>query len=271
MDAIVRRGGRRCPLLICCAEDGFSTGILCLLENGADARARGQHRKTALHYARTEDVVYALLDAGADIEAQAGIDRNTPLLLASDEGRNEAVAALIARGADINAADRNGLTPLMTASREGHAVVVELLLAAGADAARTKWNGGTAEQIAREEGQLEVAAILHSFGAGAGAVAAYPVKSSPAKGKGDSKDDDAAAPVGGDALLLDGSMRIEDFLSGVDATFLAGFAVGFHKQDIHTLRDLMRRKLDHDVAGRAGLSVDAREMIRAALHRVRLA
>ncbi|XP_012278218.1 ankyrin repeat domain-containing protein 6 isoform X2 [Orussus abietinus] len=59
-----------------------------------------------------------------------------PLLLAAAGGHQDACNVLLARGADVNAADNSGVTALQRAAAEGHFEVVELLLGHGADVGR---------------------------------------------------------------------------------------------------------------------------------------
>ena len=91
-------------------------------------------------------------------------DQWTPLHIAANCNKIEAVAALISHGADVNARDEWGKTPLMLASIEGHAKVVEALLDAGADkelkATSGDCKGKTALDIARNENKGDVVAIL---------------------------------------------------------------------------------------------------------------
>ena len=70
------------------------------------------------------------------------------LLRAALAGEAEEVRALLGRGADVNAADRDGWTPLMEAASKGHAAVVRLLLDAGADASARSKAGWTALRAA---------------------------------------------------------------------------------------------------------------------------
>ncbi len=55
---------------------------------------------------------------------------------------------LLARGANVNAADNFGGTPLILASWCGHAEVVQALLSAGADKRLMRINGATATELA---------------------------------------------------------------------------------------------------------------------------
>jgi ankyrin repeat protein len=59
-----------------------------------------------------------------------------------------AVDALLALGADVNAADKNGTTPLMRAVRNRCALAVGVLLDAGADVGAHNKRGSTAKQLA---------------------------------------------------------------------------------------------------------------------------
>jgi len=51
---------------------------------------------------------------------------------ASMDGHPEIVQALLAKGAEVNAKDKNGETALMMASKRGQREVMELLIKAGA-------------------------------------------------------------------------------------------------------------------------------------------
>ena len=73
--------------------------------------------------------------------------------------------ALLARGAEANAAGRGGLTALMTASFRGDIDVVEALLAKGADVNAEMADGRTALDAAKEGGRPAVRALLRKAGA----------------------------------------------------------------------------------------------------------
>lgn len=87
-------------------KDGQAAALL--IKAGADVKAkRDEDDYTPLHLAQTEGAVNILLDAGADIEARSK-DGWTPLYTAVYYRQAEAVKALCARGANLEAADNNG-------------------------------------------------------------------------------------------------------------------------------------------------------------------
>lgn len=85
-----------------------AAAVAALVEAGADvnARFRGPHGETPLHWAASSDdvdVLDALLDAGADIEAPgAVIAGGTPLADATAFGQWRAARRLVERGAQTN-------------------------------------------------------------------------------------------------------------------------------------------------------------------------
>ena len=82
---------------------------------------------------------------------------DSPLHQACGWGDAEGVAALLAAGANVNAAGDRGQTPLFQAESTQ---VVDLLLAAGADPAIKDALGKTAETYLRHAGLTEVAAHI---------------------------------------------------------------------------------------------------------------
>lgn len=110
-----------------------------LVGQGADIDARDTYQRTPLHHRSTSWIggVDLLLDLGADIEAQ-DYQGDTPLHAAAKSHKAEAIAALIRRGADVDARNRQGhsvlqiaLATTRNADIEATAKIAQTLLAAG--------------------------------------------------------------------------------------------------------------------------------------------
>jgi uncharacterized protein len=116
---------------------------------------------TALHYAARDgfaDAAVALLDAGLDVNLPTGGDRSTPIVVATINGQYDLAMTLLARGANPNLANANGVAPLFATlnnewalrtwypqptaggeQRTSYLQLLEALLKAGADPnARTR-------------------------------------------------------------------------------------------------------------------------------------
>lgn len=116
-------------------------------------------------------MVKLLIKHGAELEANAGKEWRTPLMLAAKRGHAEAVKMLAEAGADTEYHSGNGLTPLMEAASSGrnsetHAATVGSLIEAGADVSRENYvNGNTALHYAAVTGNLQSAKLLVAAGA----------------------------------------------------------------------------------------------------------
>ena len=83
-------------------------------------------------------------------------------------GDAAAVRALLKSGADVNAAQADGMTALHWAAQKGDAALAGMLLAAGANArATTRLGGYTPMHLASQAGHAKVVAALLASGAGA--------------------------------------------------------------------------------------------------------
>ncbi len=108
----------------------------------------------------------ALIDSGADVNAQSGYENVTPLMviatqlaaksrsgnLAQGPQPLDLARALIEKGADVNAKSKDGVTALMIAAGHNNAPIIGLLMGAGADANVKSHQGQTAFDIASSAG-----------------------------------------------------------------------------------------------------------------------
>jgi ankyrin repeat protein len=113
---------------------------------------------------RDHAAVRTLLAKGADVNA-AQVDGTTALHWATHYDDAEAVALLVKAGANVNAANRFGVPPLVLASTNGNATVVRLLLEAGADANATMKGGETPLMLAARAGSVDAVRALLVRGA----------------------------------------------------------------------------------------------------------
>lgn len=111
-----------------------------------------------------KELVQFMIDKGAQVNA-ATKDGWTPLMEAADEGHMEIVELLLSKGANVNATTKKGYTPLMVAVEEGHTSIAQLLIQKGANLDATTKNGWDAFMEAIEEGQLEIVQLLIDKGA----------------------------------------------------------------------------------------------------------
>lgn len=134
------------PLLSLAARNGDAGVVKELIARGADVKATNAEKWTALHCAVEAGSVQAakmLLDSGADINAATARQGETPLMLAcglnglgTTTGQGSKIACirlLLKRGANVNAATKDGQTALHFAANIGSVETARLLLAQGAD------------------------------------------------------------------------------------------------------------------------------------------
>lgn len=182
----------------------FHACLECLLTAGADINVTDMSGHTPLFYAlsheRSEAVIKALLDAGADIEHRTTDSELTPLLnccvydyvqatqtllaaganmrarspadegalhLACLNGAEHALARLIDAGVDIEAPLAEPLIgacrAIHIASFFGNLACVQRLLVAGADVEAKSREGKTAQDYAKDEGYGGIVAYLQSL------------------------------------------------------------------------------------------------------------
>ena len=110
--------------------------------------------------ARDVQTVRLLIATGADVDAAQG-DGLTALHWAARNGDGETAALLVDAGVDLSAVTRLGAhTPLHVASAVGSGVVVETLLAAGANPNTMTTTGATPLHFAATSGHVKAVAAL---------------------------------------------------------------------------------------------------------------
>ena len=164
--------------------------VAALVGAGAEVGVRfvGEHAETPLHWAASNDdveAVQALLEAGADIDADGGvIGGGTPLDDATAFAQWGAARLLVQRGATVSTWDAAALgmthrvaealaagavespDPLLWgACHGGHLDTASMLVDAGADVNWRGWDDLTPLGVAERAGAVELAAWLRERGA----------------------------------------------------------------------------------------------------------
>jgi len=154
--ALVRQRYRYGRTLLHEAGGGSLPTVQLLLQLGADPNATDQGGHTPLYSVGNEcgpagggDVVRALAQAGANVNAQSGVKRCTPLHMAARRGNIAAAEVLLEYGANIEARDSMGETPLRRAVNCGKTETAVFLLDHGADVHSKDRKGKSVLEAAR--------------------------------------------------------------------------------------------------------------------------
>ena len=149
-----RYSGR--TLLHAAAAAGDTRTVELLLKLGAEADAADDGGHTPLYAVANEcetetgdDVVVALVQAGASVNACEGVKRCTALHMAARRNHVAVAKALLDCAANIEARDSLGETPLRRAVNCNQAAVAKLLVQSGADLHSLGSKGLTALKAAR--------------------------------------------------------------------------------------------------------------------------
>lgn len=165
--------GARETALLAALRNAQAERALILLEAGADPDTvpdKGdQDQRSALHLATVladTRVLRAMIGNGADLHrVHAGLSPLMAALRDSYHGRAEAVAMLVANGADIEHVDAEGNTALHHAARSADPGIAALLLDAGADIDACNRTGRSPLALACRAGNAELARFLLESGA----------------------------------------------------------------------------------------------------------
>lgn len=135
------------------------------LEDEPDlVRARNALEKTPLHYAvtyRQPEAIAMLIANGAEVNAKDDTGL-TPLHVAAILGRLDEAQLLLDAGADLAARDGFGDTPLHSAALHGNRETVEFLLRHGADPLVKNLKEKTPRDLAYAQRRDEIVTFLES-------------------------------------------------------------------------------------------------------------
>ena len=143
-----------------------------LLDDGLDVNCVNETGQTPLMLAAWKghtEALSLLLEAGAAAtidrrDAEEGVTALHAAVIACRSKSTTCpknVELLLAAGADVNLADRDGWTPLHSCAYYNLPQLVPLLLRAGAAPSRVEHRGLTPAEMAREKGHEAVARLLH--------------------------------------------------------------------------------------------------------------
>lgn len=151
------------------AMAGNKAAFESLLKQKAEVNAAQGDGMTALHWAAYRDdlqMVKALLASGADVKAATRDGAITPLFLACANGDAAMIAEMLKAGADAKSVKANGTTALMMAAEAGNPDAVRVLVEHGADvAAKESVHGQTALMFAAAQNRDAVVRYLLAHGA----------------------------------------------------------------------------------------------------------
>jgi hypothetical protein len=151
------------------ADKGHADCLSLMIQNGADVLKSDKDGSAPIHMACLNGryaCVELLLDSGVDVSLRTATEyESTPVIVACQYGHVKILALLLARGADLNLADRYGNTATHVASRCGQLKCIQLLVKRGADLNQKDEDGESPLDIARRFKHPECVNLLLSNGA----------------------------------------------------------------------------------------------------------
>ncbi|XP_063168598.1 B-cell lymphoma 3 protein [Candoia aspera] len=157
---VLDRNGQTALHLAC--EHGSHRCLQELLDGSPtplDLEARNFEGFTPLHLAvgaSSRDIVLALLDHGADVDAVDIKSGRSPLLHAVENNNLDRVELLLQHGANINAQSYGGNTALHAASGRGLLDMLRLLVRNGADGSLKNYHNDTALMVAKNKRAIDI-------------------------------------------------------------------------------------------------------------------
>ncbi len=155
------------PDLFIAIRTGTAADVKAVLAKGAKLEATNWLGFRPLMWAASlgkQEACAALLDAGANVNAPSHY--GTALSFAVMSGNARLVEFLLGRGAKLTEDRADGITPLMSAADSGHVEVVRMLLARGKANVNAKdFDGATAIHFAARRGKTTAARLLIEAGA----------------------------------------------------------------------------------------------------------
>ena len=169
VDLNIHDSSGKTPLILASIE-GQATTVAQLLKRNADARARDNSGKNAVHYAAARNSIWIVRNLLRNAPSRQYINAEddqgrTALGVASEGGSRTMVALLIFYGANIKTKDRDRWTPLHGAASSGHEATVRLLLDSGTPIESRSSTGSTALHEAASNGHEATVRLLLGRGA----------------------------------------------------------------------------------------------------------
>ena len=170
--AIEQRDARGRTAVLAATDGNHLEVVRVLIARGADVNAQDQQQDSAFLLAGARgytEIVRAALAAGADFKVRNRYGGNA-LIPACERGHVDTVQLLLATKIDVDHVNNLGWTCLLEAvilgnGGERHQQVVRMLIARGANLNLADRDGVTPLQHARRRGQQQVAQMLQAAGA----------------------------------------------------------------------------------------------------------